>query len=126
MRDILIDGLPIMDLLEVNPSTCEVAEWSRCNQSSVSRIYRHVSGCLDLGFRKAGGVYQAHRNQELLLALRQAAQLRRLSKGCQQQPAMGRRPLERSGPEPPGRRHADATLVAWRTPHTASAAAPRD
>lgn len=84
MRDILIDGLPIMDLLEVNPSTCEVAEWSRCNQSSVSRIYRHVSGCLDLGFRKAGGVYQAHRNQELLLALRQAAQLRRLSKGCQQ------------------------------------------
>lgn len=83
MRDILIDGLPIVDLLETNPSTNEVAQWNRCDQSSVSRIYRHVSRCLDLGFRKAGGIYSAHRNQEVLQALRQAAQLLRLSRGIE-------------------------------------------
>lgn len=83
MRDILIDGLPIVDLLEINPSTNEVAQWNRCDQSSVSRIYRHVSSCLDLGFRKSGGIYRAHRNQEVLQALRQAAQLLRLSRGIE-------------------------------------------
>jgi hypothetical protein len=49
----------------------------------VSRIYRHVSSALDLGFRKTGGLYRAHRNQEVLQALRQAAQLLRLSRGIE-------------------------------------------
>lgn len=81
MRDILMDGLPIVDLLEITPSTSAVAQWSRCDQSSVSRIYRHVSGHLNLDFRKRGGHYRAHRNEGVLLALRQAAQLLRLSQG---------------------------------------------
>lgn len=83
MRDILMDGLPIVDLLEITPSTSAVAQWSRCDQSSVSRIYRHVSGHLNLDFRKRGGHYRAHRNEAVLQALRQAAQLLRLSQGLE-------------------------------------------
>lgn len=81
MRDILIDGLPILDLLEVTPSTSNVATLANCDQSSVSRIYRHVSESLQLGFRKSNGAYRAHRNQELLASLRQATQLLRLQRG---------------------------------------------
>ena len=82
MRDILIDGLPILDLLEVTPSTSHVAVLANCDQSSVSRIYRHVSSSLDLGFRKSNGTYRAHTNQELLASLRQATQLLRLQRGA--------------------------------------------
>ena len=82
MRDILIDGLPILDLLEVTPSTSNVALLANCDQSSVSRIYRHVSSSLQLGFRKSNGTYSAHTNQELLASLRQATQLLRLQRGA--------------------------------------------
>jgi hypothetical protein len=84
MRDILIDCLPIIDLLEVTPSTNAVASLTNCDQSSVSRIYRHVSQSLDLGFRKINGTYRAHRNQEVLSSLRQASQLMRLHRGAAQ------------------------------------------
>jgi hypothetical protein len=84
MRDILIDCLPIIDLLEVTPSTNAVASLIKCDQSSVSRIYRHVSQSLDLGFRKINGTYRAHRNQEVLSSLRQASQLMRLHRGAAQ------------------------------------------
>lgn len=83
MRDILIDGLPILDLLEVTPSTGNVATLANCDQSSVSRLYRHVSTSLQLGFRKRNGTYRAHTNQELLASLRQAAQLLRLQRGAE-------------------------------------------
>ncbi len=83
MRDILIDGLPILDLLEVTPSTSNVATLANCDQSSVSRIYRHVSESLQLGFRKSNGTYRAHHNQELLASLRQATQLLRLQRGAE-------------------------------------------
>ena len=43
MRDLLRDGLPILDLLEITCSTDSVAALTRCNQSSVSRLYRHAS-----------------------------------------------------------------------------------
>jgi hypothetical protein len=81
MRDILLDGIPILDLLEITASTGIVAALSNCDQSSVSRSYRRVSGLLGLEFRKTGGLYRAHANQDLLHALRQAAQLLRLSRG---------------------------------------------
>lgn len=83
MRDILLDGLPILDLLEVMPSTSMVATLANCDPSSVSRIYRHVSASLQLGFRKTNGTYRAHRNKELLASLRQAAQLLRLQRGAE-------------------------------------------
>lgn len=82
MRDILIDGLPILDLLEVTMSTSNVASLANCDQSSVSRIYRHVSSSLELGFRKSNGTYRAHTNQELLASLRSASQLLRLQRGA--------------------------------------------
>lgn len=81
MRDILTDGLPILDLLEITPSTTSVAALTNCDQSSVSRIYRHVSQSLRLRFRKCNGTYRAHRNQELLASLRQASQLLRIQRG---------------------------------------------
>lgn len=84
MRDILIDGLPILDLLEVTPSTSNVALLTNCDQSSVSRIYRHVSSSLQLGFRKRNGTYRAHTNTEILASLRQATQLLRLQRGSSQ------------------------------------------
>ncbi len=46
MRDILTAGLPIPDLLETTPSTASVAALTNCDQSSVSRIDRHVSQLL--------------------------------------------------------------------------------
>ena len=81
MRDILTDGLPILDLLEITPSTRSVAALTNCDQSSVSRIYRHVSESLQLGFRKCNGTYRAHSNRELLASLRQATQLLRSQRG---------------------------------------------
>lgn len=84
MRDILIDGIPVLDLLEITASTGAVAALNNCDQSSVSRTYRRVSQQLGLQFRKTSGLYRAHANQDLLQALRQAAQLLRLSRGWNQ------------------------------------------
>lgn len=79
MRDILIDGIPVLDLLEITASTGSVAALTRCDQSSISRLYRHASQQLGLDFRKTNGHYRAHANLAILRSLRQASQLLRLN-----------------------------------------------
>lgn len=81
MRDTLFDGTPILDLLEITASTTAVAALTRCDQSCVSRLYRHVSDQLGLRFRKTNGDYRAHANQPILRSLRQTSQLLRLAHG---------------------------------------------
>lgn len=82
MRDIFLEGLRVLDLLEITGSTATSARWVNCDQSSVSRTYRRVSDQLKLGFRKHAGRYRASRNLELLSCLRQASQIHRLGKGA--------------------------------------------
>ncbi len=72
----------MLDLLEITASTSQVATWLNCDQSSVSRLYRHTSNTLGLGFEKCNGTYQAQRNQDVLCSLRQASQLLRLQRGA--------------------------------------------
>jgi len=84
MSDIFLDGLPVLDGLEITGSTSVTARWLRCDQSSVSRTYRRVSALLHLEFGKHNGRYQAGHNRELLSCLRQAAQLRSLEQGSRQ------------------------------------------
>lgn len=81
MSDVFLDGLPVLDGLEITGSTSVTARWLRCDQSSVSRTYRRVSDLLNLEFGKHNGRYQACRNRDLLTCLRRAAQLRRLDQG---------------------------------------------
>ncbi len=79
MADILLEGLPVLDLLEIAPSTSAVAQIIQRDQSSISRIYRQVSGRLGLEFRKhANGLYGAGSNQSLLKGLRLSSQWLRL------------------------------------------------
>lgn len=79
MADLLLEGIPVLDLLEITCSTTAVAQRIQRDQSSVSRIYRHVSQVLHLGFQKRGnGLYQAQSNQPLLASLRLASQQLRL------------------------------------------------
>ena len=62
LADILFDGLPVLDLLEITPSTSVVAQITQRDQSSISRIYRQVSRRLGLEFRKQNdGRYRALR-----------------------------------------------------------------
>lgn len=81
MRDIFLDGLPILDCLEVAGSTAIAAGWINCDQSSVSRAFRRINAQLELGFGKDEGIYRATTNLALLSHLRRAAQLRRLAQG---------------------------------------------
>jgi len=81
MRDVLLDGLPVLDLLEITASTSVVAALTNCDQSSVSRLHRRVSDQLGLDFRKTNGQYRAHANHAVLGSLRQASQLLRLGRG---------------------------------------------
>ncbi|MEY3750913.1 MAG: hypothetical protein RLZZ11_108 [Cyanobacteriota bacterium] len=79
MADILLDGLPVLDLLEITPSTSVVARITQRDQSSISRIYRQVSRRLGLEFRKhTDGRYRAGCNQLLLEGLRLSSQWLRL------------------------------------------------
>ena len=79
MADILFEGLPVLDLLEIAPSTSTVAQITQRDQSSISRIYRQVSRRLGLEFRKhTDGRYRAGSNQELLEGLRLSSQWLRL------------------------------------------------
>ncbi|WP_411867875.1 LysR substrate-binding domain-containing protein [Vulcanococcus limneticus] len=102
MPDILLDGLPVIDLLEITPNTTAVAQWTQRDQSSVSRIYRQVSNRLGLHFGKQrDGLYRAGANQALLDGLRQSSQWLRLH----QQPSElrwvghpGNGPLQRGEP----------------------------
>lgn len=104
MADVLLDGLPVLDLLEVTPNTHKVAHLIRRDQSAVSRIRREVSDRLGLDFGKQrDGLYRAGANRDLLTGLRQASQWLRLN----QRPSElrwvghpGNRPLQ--GGEPPG------------------------
>ena len=80
MADLLLEGIPVLDLLEITSSTTAVAQRIQRDQSSVSRIYRHVSQVLNLDFQKRGnGLYQAQSNQPLLASLRLASQQMRLA-----------------------------------------------
>ena len=101
MRDILIDGVPILDLLEITGSTGRVAALSNCDQSSVSRLYRHTSDQLGLDFRKTQGRYRAHANQAVLRSLHHTAQLLRLARGSSQLQWLGHpcSPLTQQGLE---------------------------
>ncbi|MBM5784174.1 MAG: hypothetical protein FJ076_04865 [Cyanobacteria bacterium K_DeepCast_35m_m1_288] len=79
LADILFDGLPVLDLLEITPSTSVVAQITQRDQSSISRIYRQVSRRLGLDFRKQNdGRYRASANQVLLEGLRRSSQWMRL------------------------------------------------
>jgi hypothetical protein len=79
MADILFDGLPVLDLLEITPSTSVVAQITQRDQSSISRIYRQVSRRLGLEFRKhTDGRYRASTNVVLLEGLRRSSQWLRL------------------------------------------------
>ena len=79
MPDILLDGLPVLDLLEIAPSTRTVAQLTRRDQSSISRLYRRVSDRLGLQFTKQrDGAYRAEANRPLLRTLRLASQNLRL------------------------------------------------
>jgi hypothetical protein len=79
MPDILIDGIPVIDLLEITPSTQEVALQIQRDQSSVSRIYRQVSARLGLNFAKQpDGQYRALANHALLQDLRRSSQQLRI------------------------------------------------
>lgn len=79
MADILFDGLPVLDLLEITPSTSAVAQLTQRDQSSISRIYRQVSQRLGLEFcKQSNGVYRAGANQRLLEGLRLSSQWLRL------------------------------------------------
>ena len=80
VRDILLEGLPVLDYLEAVNSTTEVSSLIGCDQSSVSRVYRYVSERLDLGFCKSDqGVYGPSRNHDVLADLRRVSQRLRLS-----------------------------------------------
>ena len=81
MRHVQLDGLPVLDLLEITASTSVVAALTNCDQSSVSRLHRRVSDQLGLDFRKTNGHYRAHANHAVLASLRQASQLLRLGRG---------------------------------------------
>ena len=79
LADILFDGLPVLDLLEITPSTSVVAQITQRDQSSISRIYRQVSRRLGLEFHKQNdGRYRASANQVLLEGLRRSSQWMRL------------------------------------------------
>ena len=77
--DLLLDALPVIDLLEITGSTSAVAEMTQRDQSTVSRIYRRASDRLGIAFAKTEeGLYQAHANQDLLQDLRRSSQRLRL------------------------------------------------
>lgn len=80
MSDVLFDGLPVIDLLEITPSTSAVARLTKLHQSSISRIYRQASRRLGLVFCKhPDGCYRAGANQPLLESLRRSSQWLRLN-----------------------------------------------
>lgn len=80
VRDILLEGLPLLDYLEVFNSTTDVSSLIGCDQSSVSRVYRYVSERLNLGFAKnESGFYSASRNLDVLADLRRVSQRLRLN-----------------------------------------------
>lgn len=79
MPDLLLDALPVIDLLEITGNTSAVAQLIERDQSSVSRIYRQASDRLGLQFCKGeNGAYRAGANHALLRELRRSSQRLRL------------------------------------------------
>lgn len=78
VRDLLTEGIPVVDLLEILHSTGKVGEVLSLDQSSVSRIYRQVNDALDLNIIKYDGMYKPTQNLELLNKLRDSCQALRL------------------------------------------------
>jgi hypothetical protein len=77
--DLLLDALPVIDLLEITGNTSAVAQLTERDQSSVSRIYRQASERLGLEFgKRESGHYRAGANQTLLQELRRSSQRLRL------------------------------------------------
>ena len=52
MANLMLDGLPVLDLLEVTADSTVVANLLIRHQSAVSRIYRQLSHDLELNFIK--------------------------------------------------------------------------
>jgi DNA-binding transcriptional LysR family regulator len=77
----VIGDLDVLDILELFQSTVYAAEALGISQSSCSRRYRSFSEQFDLGFDRVDGVYRPTRNFDMLAALRQAAQKRRVRQG---------------------------------------------
>ena len=78
VRDLLTEGIPVIDLLEILHSTGKVGVILNLDQSSVSRIYRQVDDMLNLNITKLDGVYKPMQNIELLNNLRSSSQALRL------------------------------------------------
>jgi hypothetical protein len=77
----LVGDLDVLDTLELFQSTIYASEALGISQSSCSRRYRSFSQQFDFGFDRVDGVYRATRNFDILAALRQATQKRRVRQG---------------------------------------------
>lgn len=103
MPDVLLDGLPVIDLLEITHSTSAVAEITRRDQSTVSRIYRQASERLGLSFCKhRDGLYRAANNQPLLECLRRSSQWLRLNQAPEEPRWLATGRLDLDGADLPG------------------------
>ena len=102
MPDVLLDGLPVLDFLEITLNTHKVAHLTGRDQSSVSRIHRKMSELLGIDFGKQrDGIYRAGANQALLNGLRQSSQWLRLNQQSSELRWVGHpgnRPLHRGEP----------------------------
>ena len=79
LADLLNDGLPVIDFLEILSDLDAVSLRLDRHQSGISRIYRKVSKNLSLNFNKhSDGFYGSTNNLEVLHCLRHASQLLRL------------------------------------------------
>jgi hypothetical protein len=74
----VVGDLDVLDTLELFQSTIYGSEALGISQSSCSRRYRSFSQQFDFGFDRVDGVYRATRNFDILAALRQATQKRRV------------------------------------------------
>ena len=77
----VVGDVDVLDYLELFQSTIYAAEALGISQSSCSRRYRSFSEQFDFGFDRVDGVYRPTRNFDILAALRQAAQKRRVRQG---------------------------------------------
>ena len=77
----VVGDLDVLDTLELFQSTIYAAAALGISQSSCSRRYRSFSEQFDFGFDRVDGVYRPTRNFDMLAALRQAAQKRRVRQG---------------------------------------------
>ena len=120
----VVGDLDVLDTLELFQSTIYAAEALGISQSSCSRRYRSFSQLFDFGFDRVDGVYRATRNFDMLAALRQATQKRRVRQGrfrygigWQMEGLMDgfvEGPLASQGQDLAGERLAVRTMDSWR------------